>query len=169
MLTSLCSDPMMPKYIFSLSFAWEGQTGIVLYWKPDPFFWTGMRKQALKELRAKASQKGSFGGSGLKKSGKKWSLYIHEACFYQVITDTRVLCNLSVGELTLRLSHNICLLSTLFHFIKKKREENDGFLFKKSSDAIVLLIQDSVWSNLRNCCLSLIEDNISCIDNMKTL
>ncbi|ESQ35282.1 hypothetical protein EUTSA_v10009202mg [Eutrema salsugineum] len=26
---------------------------------------------ALKELRAKASQKGSFGGSGLKKSGKK--------------------------------------------------------------------------------------------------
>jgi hypothetical protein len=30
-----------------------------------------MIKQALKELRAKASQKGSFGGSGLKKSGKK--------------------------------------------------------------------------------------------------
>ena len=28
-------------------------------------------KQALKELRAKAQQKGSFGGSGLKKSGKK--------------------------------------------------------------------------------------------------
>ncbi|XP_020866391.1 translation machinery-associated protein 7 isoform X2 [Arabidopsis lyrata subsp. lyrata] len=27
--------------------------------------------EALKELRAKASQKGSFGGSGLKKSGKK--------------------------------------------------------------------------------------------------
>jgi len=33
-----------------------------------------MIKQALKELRAKASQKGSFGGSGLKKSGKKWSV-----------------------------------------------------------------------------------------------
>ena len=28
-------------------------------------------EQALKELRAKASQKGSFGGAGLKKSGKK--------------------------------------------------------------------------------------------------
>ncbi|KAK9677117.1 hypothetical protein RND81_11G122600 [Saponaria officinalis] len=28
-------------------------------------------EKALKELRAKASQKGSFGGSGLKKSGKK--------------------------------------------------------------------------------------------------
>jgi len=28
-------------------------------------------EQALKELKAKASQKGSFGGSGLKKSGKK--------------------------------------------------------------------------------------------------
>jgi hypothetical protein len=28
-------------------------------------------KQALKELKAKAQQKGSFGGSGLKKSGKK--------------------------------------------------------------------------------------------------
>nr|ADK13064.1 conserved hypothetical protein 7 [Hevea brasiliensis] len=28
-------------------------------------------EKALKELRAKAAQKGSFGGSGLKKSGKK--------------------------------------------------------------------------------------------------
>ncbi|KAK3028329.1 hypothetical protein RJ639_037791 [Escallonia herrerae] len=28
-------------------------------------------EKALKELRAKAQQKGSFGGSGLKKSGKK--------------------------------------------------------------------------------------------------
>ncbi|KAK2654854.1 hypothetical protein Ddye_014710 [Dipteronia dyeriana] len=28
-------------------------------------------EKALKELRAKASQKGSFGGTGLKKSGKK--------------------------------------------------------------------------------------------------
>ncbi|CAA0382594.1 unnamed protein product [Arabidopsis thaliana] len=28
-------------------------------------------EKALKELRAKTSQKGSFGGSGLKKSGKK--------------------------------------------------------------------------------------------------
>ncbi|XP_057455802.1 uncharacterized protein LOC130747008 [Lotus japonicus] len=28
-------------------------------------------KAPLKELKAKASQKGSFGGSGLKKSGKK--------------------------------------------------------------------------------------------------
>ncbi|KAE9616156.1 putative translation machinery associated TMA7 [Lupinus albus] len=28
-------------------------------------------EKALKELKAKASQKGSFGGSGLKKSGKK--------------------------------------------------------------------------------------------------
>ncbi|KAM5579016.1 hypothetical protein ABKV19_009017 [Rosa sericea] len=28
-------------------------------------------EKALKELRAKASQKGSFGGAGLKKSGKK--------------------------------------------------------------------------------------------------
>lgn len=28
-------------------------------------------EQALKELKAKAQQKGSFGGSGLKKSGKK--------------------------------------------------------------------------------------------------
>nr|KJB35052.1 hypothetical protein B456_006G098200 [Gossypium raimondii] len=28
-------------------------------------------EKALRELRAKASQKGSFGGSGLKKSGKK--------------------------------------------------------------------------------------------------
>ena len=29
-------------------------------------------EKAMKELRAKASQKGSFGGAGLKKSGKKW-------------------------------------------------------------------------------------------------
>ncbi|KMZ73723.1 Translation machinery associated TMA7 [Zostera marina] len=28
-------------------------------------------EKALKELKAKASQKGSFGGAGLKKSGKK--------------------------------------------------------------------------------------------------
>ncbi|KAG8656340.1 hypothetical protein MANES_04G124600v8 [Manihot esculenta] len=28
-------------------------------------------EKALKELRAKATQKGTFGGSGLKKSGKK--------------------------------------------------------------------------------------------------
>ncbi|KAK9666170.1 hypothetical protein RND81_14G166200 [Saponaria officinalis] len=28
-------------------------------------------EKALKELRAKASQKGAFGGAGLKKSGKK--------------------------------------------------------------------------------------------------
>lgn len=28
-------------------------------------------EKALKELRAKAQQKGQFGGSGLKKSGKK--------------------------------------------------------------------------------------------------
>ncbi|KAH9620855.1 hypothetical protein KSS87_017850 [Heliosperma pusillum] len=28
-------------------------------------------EKALKELRAKASQKGAFGGTGLKKSGKK--------------------------------------------------------------------------------------------------
>ncbi|KAL9232072.1 hypothetical protein vseg_007218 [Gypsophila vaccaria] len=28
-------------------------------------------EKALKELRAKASQKGTFGGTGLKKSGKK--------------------------------------------------------------------------------------------------
>ncbi|KAL7162447.1 hypothetical protein ACSBR2_042856 [Camellia fascicularis] len=28
-------------------------------------------EQALRELRAKAQQKGAFGGSGLKKSGKK--------------------------------------------------------------------------------------------------
>lgn len=28
-------------------------------------------EKALKELRAKAQQKGSFGGAGLKKSGKK--------------------------------------------------------------------------------------------------
>lgn len=28
-------------------------------------------EKALKELRAKAQQKGAFGGSGLKKSGKK--------------------------------------------------------------------------------------------------
>ncbi|RZC00684.1 hypothetical protein D0Y65_016499, partial [Glycine soja] len=28
-------------------------------------------EKALKELKAKAQQKGSFGGSGLKKSGKK--------------------------------------------------------------------------------------------------
>nr|ADK13061.1 conserved hypothetical protein 4 [Hevea brasiliensis] len=28
-------------------------------------------EKALKELRAKAAQKGTFGGSGLKKSGKK--------------------------------------------------------------------------------------------------
>ncbi|KAG2271831.1 hypothetical protein Bca52824_066386 [Brassica carinata] len=28
-------------------------------------------EKALKELRSKASQKGSFGGAGLKKSGKK--------------------------------------------------------------------------------------------------
>ncbi|KAL9244646.1 hypothetical protein vseg_018404 [Gypsophila vaccaria] len=28
-------------------------------------------EKAMKELRAKASQKGAFGGSGLKKSGKK--------------------------------------------------------------------------------------------------
>lgn len=28
--------------------------------------------QALKDLKAKASQKGTFGGTGLKKSGKKW-------------------------------------------------------------------------------------------------
>ncbi|CAD5177125.1 unnamed protein product [Musa acuminata subsp. malaccensis] len=28
-------------------------------------------EKAMKELRAKASQKGSFGGTGLKKSGKK--------------------------------------------------------------------------------------------------
>ena len=31
-------------------------------------------EKALKELKAKAQQKGSFGGSGLKKSGKKWGL-----------------------------------------------------------------------------------------------
>lgn len=29
-------------------------------------------EKALKELKAKAAQKGAFGGSGLKKSGKKW-------------------------------------------------------------------------------------------------
>lgn len=34
----------------------------------NTIMWFG---QALKELRAKASQKGSFGGAGLKKSGKK--------------------------------------------------------------------------------------------------
>jgi len=30
-----------------------------------------LEKQALKELKAKAGQKGALGGSGLKKSGKK--------------------------------------------------------------------------------------------------
>lgn len=29
-------------------------------------------EKVLKELKAKAQQKGAFGGSGLKKSGKKW-------------------------------------------------------------------------------------------------
>ena len=33
--------------------------------------WRFSFEQALKELRAKAQQKGQFGGSGLKKSGKK--------------------------------------------------------------------------------------------------
>ena len=54
-----------------------------------------MIKQALKELRAKASQKGSFGGSGLKEERQEMIRFNHEACirqckFINLITDNRV-------------------------------------------------------------------------------
>lgn len=39
--------------------------------KGSCLIWLFSHEQALKELRAKASQKGQFGGTGMKKSGKK--------------------------------------------------------------------------------------------------
>ncbi|CAN6896094.1 unnamed protein product, partial [Brassica oleracea] len=52
-------------------------------------------EKALKELRAKASQKGSFGGSGLKEERQEMIRFNHEACirqckFINLITDNRV-------------------------------------------------------------------------------
>ncbi|KAJ0006886.1 hypothetical protein Pint_29806 [Pistacia integerrima] len=53
-------------YLYSMAYAFESAAhDLVNIQKKKE------EEKALKELRAKASQKGSFGGSGLKKSGKK--------------------------------------------------------------------------------------------------
>lgn len=49
--------------------------------------------QALRELKAKAQQKGAFGGSGLKKSGKKWSCSIGIGLDFSFFV-TMLLCSL---------------------------------------------------------------------------
>ncbi|RYR40797.1 hypothetical protein Ahy_A09g046546 [Arachis hypogaea] len=51
---------------YHAAFSCSVRTVILFMLNPVPSL-----KQALKELKAKAQQKGSFGGSGLKKSGKK--------------------------------------------------------------------------------------------------
>jgi hypothetical protein len=47
---------------------------MVISWVP--VCWLELLAQALKELKAKA-QKGAIGGSGLKKSGKKWAVFLN--------------------------------------------------------------------------------------------
>lgn len=60
-------------------------------------------EKALKELRAKAQQKGSFGGAGLKKSGKKWEGYQNPLVGVQYIFSWAVIINTIV-----RTSFNLC-------------------------------------------------------------
>lgn len=58
-------------FLSFLSISWFLYWVLTNYWLNFP----SCHEQALKELRAKAQQKGSFGGAGLKKSGKKWEGY----------------------------------------------------------------------------------------------
>ena len=63
---------VLPGFLASSYAFWlVGCPYIIICFATNDFDCNSHDEQALKELKSKAQQKGAFGGSGLKKSGKK--------------------------------------------------------------------------------------------------